>query len=421
MARIVKAKKSTARKSAAKKSAAKNSAAKKQAHIIARAKAKKAQTRKTAAPTPRKQREVLFIDDAMVMPQLSADLRDASRFMGRREIRTLVDSFYIMQKARIVAGNISGALDKANEPHRILDYVAQMQERLENQIHSTLDVWSSNNTDCHWLREIVGVGPVISSGLTAHIDISRAATAGALWRFAGLDPTAIWLPKTKRPWNARLKLLAWKAGQSFVKFAANERCYYGHLYTVRRELEDLRNARGDYANEAVHVLLTRNFRSMANTRMKNATDAEKEKEIQTTVSWYKKGMFPPGRIQLRATRYACTIFLSHLHDVMFFNTYNHAAPRPYVYDYRDHAHIIEPPYLEKFPDIAKAIRARTPTVDISRYVNRMMRDHVPAQPTNIPNWFNGRREIPSDLLQSLQAQNPRRSGDDPFEEFEGQE
>lgn len=56
-------------------------------------------------------------------------------------------------------------------------------------------------------NSIHGIGPVISAGLLAHIDIHRAVTVGHIWRFAGLDPSVKWLKKTKRPWNAGLKVL----------------------------------------------------------------------------------------------------------------------------------------------------------------------------------------------------------------------
>ena len=89
---------------------------------------------------------------------------------------------------------------------------------MEGQIKRALEKYVDNHPVGSWLTSIHGIGPVIAAGLLAHIDIARAPTVGHIWRFAGLDPTTKWEKKTRRPWNAALKVLTWKAGESFVMF-----------------------------------------------------------------------------------------------------------------------------------------------------------------------------------------------------------
>ena len=43
------------------------------------------------------------------------------------------------------------------------------------------------------MLSIRGIGEVISAGLLAHLDVTKARHASGYWRFAGLDPTNDWL------------------------------------------------------------------------------------------------------------------------------------------------------------------------------------------------------------------------------------
>ena len=96
------------------------------------------------------------------------------------------------------------------------------------------------------MLSITGIGPVIAAGMIANIDIKKCQTAGAIWKFAGLDPTVEWKKGQKRPWNADLKTLCWKLGQSFLKVQSNSNAFYSRLYLERKEYETEKNEKGDY-------------------------------------------------------------------------------------------------------------------------------------------------------------------------------
>jgi len=173
---------------------------------------------------------------------------------------------------------------------------------------------------------IVGIGPVLAAGLLAHIDIEKAPTAGHIWSFAGLNPNTTWGKGEKRPWNAKLKVLCWKIGQSFVKVSNRENDVYGHIYKERKELEMGRNEAGEYAEQAKNKLAT--------TKIGKDTEAYK---------WYSEGKLPLGHIQQRAERYATKIFLSHLHEVMYINHFGEKPPKPFAIEILGHAHKIYVP------------------------------------------------------------------------------
>ena len=126
-----------------------------------------------------------------------------------------------------------------------------------------------------------------------------------------------------RPWNARLKTLCWKIGESFVKVKGKEEDFYGKVYEKRKEYETAKNDKGDYKGQADAGL----------KRVGRSTEAYKH---------YKNGKLPPGRIHERAKRYAVKLFLAHYHD-RGLTLLGKVPPLPYPIAHMDHAHFIPAP------------------------------------------------------------------------------
>jgi len=258
--------------------------------------------------------------------RLTRDLSNAAGELGDDAARFLVDTYYSIQEERIRANNQIRALTEAGEPVDVLDWLAENAHTLEKQIKRALNRYALSRPAGQWAMAQIGVGPVLAAGLLAHIDFKRAVTAGAVWRFAGLDPSQKWEKGQRRPWNARLKVIAWKLGESFVKQAGREGCFYGHIYVERKALEQAKNEAGDYADQAEHILATR--------KIGKTTDA---------YAHYAAGRLPPAQIHARAKRYAVKLFLSHLHEIGWRRELHKAPPVPYAVGALQHAHRIEPP------------------------------------------------------------------------------
>lgn len=254
--------------------------------------------------------------------KLSKDLKLAAATLTDAEARYLVDAYYIMQEDRKRAGNQVTALTKTGEPNQVIAWLEGNAESLENQIKRALDAYSSAHPVGQWLREIRGIGPVLSAGLLAHIDITMAPTVGHIWSFAGLNPSQQWGKGQKRPWNARFKTLCWKIGESFVKVSGHEEGYYGHVYAERKAFERAKNDDADYADQAKTKL--------ENFKIGKDTDAYK---------YYVDGKLPPAHIHARAKRYAVKLFLSHLHREMYVQHYGSEPPLPYPIAILGHAHL----------------------------------------------------------------------------------
>lgn len=264
--------------------------------------------------------------DLEKVTKLNKDIRQAATTLSRQEARYLVDTYYQIQEHRIATAAQGRELSKSDEPNAVVNYLTNELTVLENEVKKALQTYADNDPVGRWGMSICGIGPVIAAGLLAHIDIEKAPTAGHIWSFAGLEPSQKWEKGQKRPWNASLKVLCWKIGQSFVKVSNNDKDVYGKLYKSRKEYEQAKNEAGEYAEQAAHKLAT--------TKIGKTTEAYK---------WYSQGKLPPGHIQQRSERYATKIFLAHWQYVAYFEKYGTPPPKPYAIAILGHAHEIEVP------------------------------------------------------------------------------
>ena len=258
--------------------------------------------------------------------KLDKDLKEAAKKLTPGEARYMVDQYYVIQEYRKRANNQVSANTDSGEPNELVSWYADQNQTLEDNIKKALDIYTSQHEVGKWSKSICGIGPVISAGLLAHIDIERAPTVGHIWSFAGLNPSQQWEKGQKRPWNSRLKTLCWKIGESFVKVSNNPKDFYGKIYKARKEQEQFRNEMLEFKDQAESKL--------AKYKIGKDTDAYKS---------YIKGKLPPAHIQERSKRYAVKIFLAHLHEFWYEWHYNQKPPKPYVIEHLGHAHEIKRP------------------------------------------------------------------------------
>src|SRR5215471_1715049 len=126
--------------------------------------------------------------------------RDLAKGLDADQARWLVDFYYSIQDFRIQAQSQVRAIAQGADEGTfdIGIWLGDETESLEAEIRHALNAYSLAHVPGQWAQSITGIGPVIAAGLLAHIDITKAPTVGHIWRFAGLDPTVVWAPKTKR-------------------------------------------------------------------------------------------------------------------------------------------------------------------------------------------------------------------------------
>lgn len=253
-------------------------------------------------------------------------IRDGRMKLEGRDIRYLIDFYYQLQEYRKSAKNIERANEAANEPSLLISHLANQQKKLETQVKSAFTAWSSIQPGCQWALSVFGIGPVISSGLAAMVDLSKTTSIGKLWRFAGVDPTCIWEKGKKRPFSAKLKVLTWKIGDSFRKFSGNANCYYGEVYKTRKKQEVRLNEEFRFKDQAEKALSSGHW--------KKTTNAYKA---------YMEGKLPDGQIDARAMRYAAKLFLAHWWEQEYRRINKKAPPLPYPIAILGHSNYIPPP------------------------------------------------------------------------------
>ena len=354
------------------------------------------------------------------MQKLARDIALGARTLGKDQARFIVDDYYSLQETRKASSNQVLALEKSGEPHEILIWFRDNAERMERSMHRVLDAYSDQFVVGRWSKTITGIDKIISAALLAYIDISICPRAGNIWRFGGYDSTVKWLGKegaaklireikeahgklspeelllhaavltrrkynsllkqatskpdgttrkltidniqktlARRPWNAGLKVLGWKIGESFVKQSGRESDFYGKLILKRKAYEIGRNERGELADQAAEVMRTK--------KIGKGTDAypwyagcvtqTAAKEYRDRVAAGEEGvkpkrvaegqgtlMLPPGHIHARAKRWGVKLFLSHWHWVAYLEHFGREPEESYSLSVLGgHTHKIEVP------------------------------------------------------------------------------
>jgi hypothetical protein len=273
------------------------------------------------------ERAALLRKDAMGAIKILAEAGES----GLTAVRFFVESYYDHQIARIEALHRQRGALEAGAPRNLLAWLTDRNEETELAIRFVLDYYTTiEKTGMGmWARSHVGIGPVISAGLLAYINMNIATNPSKIWRYFGLDPSVRWKKGEKRPWNASAKVLAWKIGDSFCKQHNRPNCFYGKLYAERKVLELKRDAAGDFAELAAITLTEKKF-----------TDPDTRKT-------YMSGHLPLGRLELRARRFAVKIFLSHWWAEAWRRKHGTEAPHAYPIAIMGHSGEISAPSVTK--------------------------------------------------------------------------
>lgn len=312
-----------------------------------------------------------------LVQRLTRDMKAAAKLFSRKELRWLVSYYYSVQDFRIQANNNSIKSAESGQPHTLIAWVYDSMRRLESDMERALDSFSDEYTVGRWLKSLMGVSSIIASGLLAHLDITKAPHAGHFYSFAGLSPHIKWEKGKKRPFNADLKCLLWKTGESFIKVQHNPKDFYGQLYVARKEIEWRNNLMGKFATIATDTLSAKKFGQDTDAYLwySGQFSPNRFPEYQALESTQRAAflrkvadpkhnapMLPPAHIHARARRHTVKLFLSHLHYVMHVDFYGIAPPPPYVLAApgvdptgAEHTHFTMPPNYP-FGDIGKSLR-----------------------------------------------------------------
>jgi len=305
-----------------------------------------------------------------MLERLNKDLKTAATALTQNEVRLFIDLYYQVQDFRIACANI--VRSQPGEPSALSQYIFNNFKVFEKDIAAAMGAFAAHYKVGQWLQSIYGIGPIISAGLLAHLDVRKAKTPGNFLSFAGMiEPTRQpWEKKQKRPWNAKLKtLVTVRMGETFVKFSGKDECVYGKLYVKRKQLLIRQNAAGKFSDHALERSKDVKQNTIAYQWYSGQYPAKVMSKSFFLLSLAQREqmmkrcrhdvtglpMLPPAHIHARARRYVAQMVLSHLHLVMYEDYYGKTYEfKPYVHsehydktspghDGKEHIHIMMPP------------------------------------------------------------------------------
>jgi hypothetical protein len=308
------------------------------------------------------------------------------------QARGLVRLYYRIQKFRTATFNQTRAFKKDDRPHTLVHFFGEQMEGLEKMCGLALDAYSAQKEIGKWARSNFGIGPVISAGLIANIDITKAPVVSHIWRYAGLDPTIEWLGAEKaRKLFEEVIGARGKASESqildlAIRLNRNPELFLPMMLETKKMDEEsgIITTKPSTRQDQINTLAIRPWNSdlkmlcwkigesflkfhkndecfygkiylvrKAYEKAKNeageyAAEAAKklakcnivDKETRAT---YESGKLPDGHIESRVKRYAVKIFLSHYHAVAYELHYNEKPPKPFAISILNHAHEIPIP------------------------------------------------------------------------------
>lgn len=183
-------------------------------------------------------------------------------------IRELVEIYYDVQDVRIRSFN------RLRQVGEVKGVEPDILKRLEKQIRDYIAAQIRDEPVCKlFLKNIKGIGPILSGGLVSWFDITKAKHASSFWKYAGLhveDGQAVRRIKGKKlGFNIRVRTFCWKIGDSLLK---QRTPFYRDIYDEAKikEAEKLRHPEKDPHNCPVHETCLKRLSAKAK-RLKQST------------------------------------------------------------------------------------------------------------------------------------------------------
>lgn len=225
-----------------------------------------------------------------------------SKTMDKNSVQKIVNSYNRVQDVK----SVIESLNELPQPIPALTSIIETLDSIETIVKRPLSSYTDTSIAAKWASSQLGIGPVFSAGLMSYIDVEKAHSPGAVWRYAGLDPSYT----GKNSFNSELKSICWKIGSSFAKHSSKPNCFYGKLYLQDKERRTAKNNEGLYADKAKEIL--------SNLPYKYRSDQQ----------LLEQGKLSDEQIDAQARRFAVKIFLSHYYAIAYQEQYDQPAVRP---------------------------------------------------------------------------------------------
>jgi hypothetical protein len=224
-----------------------------------------------------------------------------SNIINKESVQKIVTSYNLIEDVKSTIQSIQSQSDSS-----IINQIVSTLETIDQIVKKPLSEFSNQTVAGTWAQSQHGIGPVLSAGLVSYLDIAKANSPAAVWRYAGLDPSH----HPGKSFNSDLKTLCWKIGSSFSKHSSNPRSFYGNLYLQDKERRTLKNEQGLYSDKAAELLKDLPYKYRSDKAL------------------LSQGKISSNQIDAQARRFSVKIFLSHYYSVAYQEIHGTPAVRP---------------------------------------------------------------------------------------------
>ena len=137
-----------------------------------------------------------------------------------------------IQRQRIQSGNRRSAVERGASQggQELAAYLETWYAGIEEQLAGQIATAAFAHPAYDWLIRVKGIGPGLTASLLAHIDIERAPTISALWRYAGMGVVEGQAERRtvgeKLHYNNELKRVCYLIGTSMIRASSPYRAEY---------------------------------------------------------------------------------------------------------------------------------------------------------------------------------------------------
>ncbi len=148
-------------------------------------------------------------------------------------VRALLDLREVVQRVRIQFGNRLSAMDEGRDQDTyryVIHNWAEVFEQLEVELNGALTDLADDMPIVAYMTRVKGIGPILALRVAGMIDIHKADTISALWRYAGYGVVDGRAEKPKKGerlhYNKRLKTACYIIGFYLLRFNPQYRQIY---------------------------------------------------------------------------------------------------------------------------------------------------------------------------------------------------
>lgn len=222
------------------------------------------------------------------------DAKLAAKHLKSQEVQYLFRMYDYFLNERVAIQSRIRTLPEV--PNKALTFMLEEVKAREDNIRAILDEFTSSHPVGQQIKKIKGIGPVISAGLIAHIDMDIAQHVAQILAYGGYTEKAVWRKGEKRNFNMGFKKVLINLGRSFLFSSGYPDSYFGWQYKLLKARIIGLNETGAFKEKCEWKLANYNF-----------------DKTTTTYKSYVKGKLPPSHIIALAKFKTVSLFLGIMH------------------------------------------------------------------------------------------------------------